>query len=68
MTPWGPLYGSRHVGATPTFNLKVLPQVADSYKTLVINYQDTRCHNTENHNLDLLTEMSATGTDLLGML
>ena len=39
-----------------TFTLKVLPQVANSYKTLVINYQNIRCHNLENHNLDLLTE------------
>jgi hypothetical protein len=57
MTPWGPLYACRHVGAAPTFTLKVLPQVADSYKTLVINYQNTRCRNLDNHNLDLLTEM-----------
>lgn len=41
----------------PTSTLKVLPQGADSYKTLVINYQNTRCHDIDNHNLYLLIEM-----------
>jgi len=41
----------------PTFTLKVLPQVADSYKTSVLNYQYTRCHNLDNRILYLLTEM-----------
>jgi len=41
----------------PNFTLKVLPQVADSYKRLVINYQNIRCHNLDNHLLYLLTEM-----------
>jgi hypothetical protein len=39
----------------PTFTLKV--QAADSSKMLEIKYQNTRCHNLENNNLYLFTEM-----------